>query len=64
MSEATRVEKVDMTNAHPLDPDAMFAALEEKITAGGVKMNMERVRAAYDMARQAHAGQLRKDGSP
>ncbi len=48
----------------PLDPDAMFAALEEKIRAGSHPMDMERIRAAYDMARTAHAGQLRKDGSP
>ena len=48
----------------PLDPDEMFAALEEKIRAGSHPMDMERIRAAYDMARTAHAGQLRKDGSP
>ena len=48
----------------PLDPDAMYADLEKKITASGNGMNLERIRAAYDMAFKAHDGQLRKDGSP
>ena len=47
-----------------LDPDEMYAALEEKIRAGSHPMDMARIRAAYEMARAAHAGQLRKDGSP
>lgn len=51
-------------NRQPLDPDKMFAALEEKIKNSGVEMDMGRIRAAYDMARLAHSGQLRKDGSP
>ena len=48
----------------PLDPDAMFAQLEEKIKATGHQFDMGRIRAAYQMARTAHSGQLRKDGSP
>ena len=48
----------------PLDPDAMYAALEEKIRAGSHPMDMQRIRAAYEMARAAHEGQKRKDGSP
>ena len=51
-------------NRQPLDPDKMFAALEEKIKNSGVEMDMGRLRAAYDMARLAHSGQLRRDGSP
>ena len=51
-------------NRQPLDPDKMFAALEEKIKNCGVEMDMGRIRAAYDMARLAHSGQLRRDGSP
>ncbi len=51
-------------NRQPLAPDKMFAALEEKIKNSGVEMDMGRIRAAYDMARLAHSGQLRKDGSP
>ncbi len=48
----------------PLDPDAMFAELEEKLKNSGSDMNLERIRAAYIMARDAHEGQKRKDGSP
>ena len=51
-------------NRQLLDPDKMFAALEEKIKNCGVEMDMGRIRAAYDMARLAHSGQLRRDGSP
>ena len=48
----------------PLDPDAMFAELEEKIRSSGSDMNLDRIREAYIMARDAHEGQKRKDGSP
>ena len=54
---------VNLNNA-PLDPDAMFEALSEKISSAGLDMDMGRIRAAYSMARLAHSGQLRKDGSP
>ena len=47
-----------------LDPDQMFEELEKKIKATGHPMNLERIRAAYEMAREAHAPQKRKDGSP
>ncbi len=48
----------------PLDPDRMYAELEEKIRTCGHPMDLARIRAAYDMANAAHAGQKRKDGSP
>ena len=48
----------------PLDPDQMYAALEEKIKSSGHPMDLGRVRAAYETAKMAHSGQLRKDGSP
>ena len=48
----------------PLDPDQMFSELDEKIAASGHPIDRERVRAAYEMARSAHEGQKRKDGSP
>lgn len=54
----------DETISTILDPDAMYAELEKKIRAGGQPMDLGRIRAAYDMARLAHSGQLRKDGSP
>ena len=46
------------------DPDAQFEALVQKIEDGTHSMDMGRIRAAYDMAKMAHAGQKRKDGSP
>ena len=46
----------------PADPDALYAALEEKIKNSGHPMDLGRIRAAYEMAKLAHAGQLRKDG--
>ena len=48
----------------PLDPDRMYAELEEKIRSAGHPMDLGRIRAAYDMAKTAHEGQKRKDGSP
>ena len=47
-----------------LDPDAMFAALEEKLSQQGHSMDIGRIRAAYEVAKTAHSGQMRKDGSP
>ena len=51
-------------NGQPLNPDAMFEALVQKIKNTGMDMDIGRISAAYDMARLAHSGQLRKDGSP
>jgi len=48
----------------PLDPDEMFARLEEKIRSLSYNVSLGRIRAAYELARLAHSGQLRKDGSP
>ena len=47
-----------------LNPDEMFDALIAKIKETCPGMDLGRIRAAYDMARLAHSGQLRKDGSP
>lgn len=47
-----------------LNPDEMFEALIKKIKENCPGMDLGRIRAAYDMARLAHSGQLRKDGSP
>ena len=55
-------EKESLTTI--LNPDVMYAELEKKILASGHPMDLGRIRAAYDMARLAHSGQLRKDGSP
>ncbi len=51
-------------NATPLDPDEMYARLEERLRGIGHPLDLNRIRAAYDMAKKGHAGQKRKDGSP
>ncbi len=56
MNETPKKENI------PLDPDKLYAALEEKIKNSGHPMDLGRIRAAYEMAKLAHAGQLRKDG--
>lgn len=47
-----------------MDADACYAALEEKLASGSVAMDLGRVRAAYEWARDSHASQRRRDGSP
>lgn len=47
-----------------MDADAQFLALETKIRESCHGMDLGRIRAAYEMARIAHSGQLRRDGSP
>ena len=56
--------EVKTNTENVLNPDAMFEALEKKISALNLGMDMGRIQAAYGMARLAHSGQLRKDGSP
>ena len=51
-------------NPVTLDPDQQFEILLEKIRTGPHTMDLDRIRAAYEMARDAHTGQKRKDGSP
>ena len=57
-------EESPKTEHKLLDPDEMFAALVAKITGSGHQMDLERIRAAYEMAKSAHEGQKRRDGSP
>ena len=52
------------TAAAAVDPDKLFEELEEKIKSSGHPMDLGRIRAAYEMARVAHSGQKRRDGSP
>ena len=47
-----------------LDPDVMFEDLVRKIKENAPNMDLNRIRAAYEMARSAHSGQKRRDGSP
>ena len=51
-------------SAQPQDPEAMYAALEQKLHQNVPNADLKRVRAAYDCAAAAHAPQKRKDGSP
>ena len=44
-----------------IDPDVQFEALLQKIQAGTHRMDLDRIRAAYEMAKEAHKGQKRKD---
>ncbi len=46
------------------DPDVLFEALVKKINENAHNMDIGRIRAAYEMARMAHSGQFRRDGSP
>ena len=47
-----------------LDPDEMYAKLEERLRNLGHSLDIERIRAAYELAKKGHEGQKRKDGSP
>ena len=47
-----------------LNPDEMYAALEDKLRQQGHTFDLGRINAAYQVAKTAHSGQLRKDGSP
>ena len=58
------MDKQEEKNNQLLNPDEMFEALITKIKESCPDMDLGRIRAAYDMARLAHSGQLRKDGSP
>ena len=44
----------------PLDPDAMYEALEEKLRQQSHAVDLGRIHAAYEMAKTAHSGQKRK----
>ena len=55
-------EKVNSNNAMP-SPDALFERMLEKIRESS-SMDTGRIQAAYEMARIAHSGQIRRDGSP
>ena len=54
----------DNAAAAAVDPDKLFEELEEKIKSNGHPMDLGRIKAAYEMARVAHSGQKRRDGSP
>ncbi len=57
-------EKTSESLDHILDPDKMFVSLEDKLKLLGHPVDLVRIRSAYEMAKAAHEGQKRKDGSP
>ena len=67
-AEARTGIKPEVPQAKPapaaLDPDEMYAELEQKIKESGHQMDLGRIRAAYETACMAHSGQKRRDGSP
>ena len=67
-AEARTGIKPEVPQAKPapaaLDPDEMYAELEQKIKESGHQMDLGRIRAAYETACMAHYGQKRRDGSP
>lgn len=55
----------EMANNHELlDPGKMYEELEQAILDGNIKMDLGRVRSAYEFAAEKHKGQKRRDGSP
>ena len=52
------------TEAKPYDVEAHYQELERKVAATGNNMDLGRIRAAFELAERAHAGQKRKDGTP
>ena len=56
-------EKEQKLNPVMIDPDVQIEALLQKIQAGPHHMDLDRIRAAYEMAKEAHQGQKRKDGN-
>ena len=46
------------------DVEAHYRVLEQKIAASGNNFDLGRIRAAFEVAERAHAGQKRKDGTP
>ena len=46
------------------DPDEMYVRLDNRLRGLGHSLDLDRIRAAYEMAKRGHEGQKRKDGSP
>ena len=52
------------TENRKLDPDEMFAALSKKISDSGMDMDMGRIEAAYNMAKQPIPGSFARTALP
>jgi len=46
------------------NPEEMYQELEQKVKAYNSNVDLARLRRAYEFARDAHEGQMRRDGSP
>ncbi len=57
-------ENEQKVNTALLNPDEMYGELEGKLRQSGHSFDLGRIRAAYEMAKMAHSGQFRRDGSP
>ncbi len=44
--------------------EACYAGLEQKIKTAGLNVDLGRIRSAFEVAAEAHAGQLRRAGTP
>ena len=53
-----------MTECFEPAVEQCYAALEQKIRDAGMNVNLDRVRAAFELAARAHREQKRRDGSP
>lgn len=58
------MENETANNHELLDPGKMYEELEQAILDGNIKMDLGRVRSAYEFAAEKHKGQKRRDGSP
>ena len=55
------MEREQEKRVTPLNPDRMFEALDEKLHTIGHPMDYARIRTAYEVAREAHKAQKRRD---
>ena len=50
--------------SNPVDIDAMYQHLEDTVRGYNPSANFQQIRQAYELAREMHGTQMRKDGSP
>ena len=50
--------------SNPVDIDAMYQHLEDTVRSYNPSANFQQIRQAYELAREMHGTQMRKDGSP
>ncbi len=50
--------------SNPVDIDAMYQHLEDTVRSYNPSANFQQIRQSYELAREMHGTQMRKDGSP